>query len=136
LNHPFALTEHFEMRGFAYAIAALAAVGIAIGIGVSGPKQDSVDPVDQPASVAVAKAEPGNLVLAVPGMHCQFSCFPRVKETLEATAEVEKVELAPQSSPDALDNRQVIVHYKAGFDVASALQKLNEEGFEDSAVVQ
>jgi periplasmic mercuric ion binding protein len=121
------------MRGFAYAIAALAAVGIAIGIGSSATRQNQLD---QTASATVAKAEAGNLVLAVPEMHCQFSCFPRVKEALEATAEVEKVELAQQSSPEVLDNRQVIVHFKAGFDVASALQKLSDEGFTESSVVQ
>ena len=69
-------------------------------------------------------------------MHCEFACFPRVKETIENAAGVQEVQLAAQKEEGTIDNRQVVVKYDAGFDVASALTLLAEEGFADSDVVQ
>jgi cell fate (sporulation/competence/biofilm development) regulator YmcA (YheA/YmcA/DUF963 family) len=69
-------------------------------------------------------------------MHCSFSCFPRVKEALEKNEAVEQVALGPQKVEGTIDNRQVVVQYKAGFEVDSALKMLATEGFTDSQVVQ
>ncbi len=132
------------MRGFAYAIAAIAAVGIVIAIATM-PGQSASETTSAPAAAetlelvetsSTVKTEPGMLTLAVPEMHCEFACFPKVKETLESTAGVELVELAPQKEEGAIDNRQVIVTFKPGFDVNDAIARLSKEGFDDSDVVQ
>lgn len=128
------------MRGIAYAVAAIAAVGIMVGI-VSLPSTPSGPESDIPTGdVATVSAKPmeqaGTLTLEVPEMHCPFACYPRVKETLEGTEAVEMVELAPQKEEGVIDNRQVIVKYDAGFDLAGALAVLKKEGFTDSQVVQ
>lgn len=137
------------MRGLAYAIAAIAAVGIMIAIATM-PKEQSSDPATteiqtadtQPVAesaevlAATTDAEGGLVTIAVPEMHCEFACFPKVKETLEAVETVELVELGPQKEEGAIDNRQVIVKYKAGFDVNDAIARLSKEGFDDSDVVQ
>ena len=132
------------MRGFAYVIAVLAAVGIMIGI-VSFPSQRMPSTLEEGALGVSAEpvaaspelmAKAGTLTLAVPTMHCEFACFPRVKKTLEGTNGIESVELATQKEEGVLDNRQVIVNYDAGFDLNAALVSLVEEGFADSNVVQ
>jgi copper chaperone CopZ len=126
------------MRGLAYGIAAIAAVGIMIAIATTG----GPEPTDSPASATSVSAdvltmkESGTLTMAVPEMHCSFSCFPRVKEALEKNDAVEQVELGPQKEEGTIDNRQVVVRYKAGFEVDSALKMLAKEGFTDSQVVQ
>jgi copper chaperone CopZ len=132
------------MRGFAYVIAVLAAVGIMIGI-VSFPDQTapnhSEDGPDRSAAEPVSAsptlmAEAGTLTLAVPAMHCEFACFPKVKKTLESTNGIQSVALAAQKEDGVIDNRQVIVNYDTGFDLNAALVLLVEEGFPDSNVVQ
>jgi len=136
------------MRGFVYAIAALAAVGIMIAIATlpgdqpgdestaAASAETTTAGAKSPASpeVVAASAEGEALTLDVPKMHCEFACFPKVKETLENTEGVEVVELAPQKEAGAIDNRQVIVTYKESFDVDNALAKLEEAGFPESAV--
>jgi mercuric ion binding protein len=150
------------MRGLAYAIAAIAAVGIMFVIATM-PGEQSSDPTATPAtaetqtaetqtvaetqtqpaesaevlaSTTDAKAETESLTLAVPKMHCEFVCFPSVKETLESVETVELVELGPQKEEGAIDNRQVIVKFKPGFDVNDAVARLTKAGFGDSEVVQ
>ena len=148
------------MRGLAYAIAAIAAVGIMFVIATM-PGEQSSDPTATPAtaetqtaetqtvaetqpvesaevlaSTTDAKAETESLTLAVPKMHCEFVCFPNVKETLESVETVESVELGPQKEEGAIDNRQVIVKFKPGFDVNDAVARLTKAGFGDSEVVQ
>jgi copper chaperone CopZ len=132
--------ERLFMRGLAYVIAALAAVGIMIGI-ASYP--DRADTATDAANVTEASAEPaevmteaGTMTLAVPTMHCEFACFPRVKQTLEETAGVALVELAVQKEEGVIDNRQVVVKYEPGFDLKAALASLEKEGFSDPDVVQ
>ncbi|MFK8111878.1 MAG: heavy-metal-associated domain-containing protein [Rubripirellula sp.] len=122
-THSF-LKENQTMRGFAYVIAVVAAIGIMIGI-ANVPTDDSSE----------VMAEAGTLVVAVPKMSCEFSCFPHVKETLEAAEAVQLVELASQKEEGTIDNRQVIVKFDAGFDVAAALAALSKEGFGDSQIV-
>jgi hypothetical protein len=137
------------MRGAAYAVAAIAAVGIMIVI-ATRPADDTTETSSEPAvaeSQAVENsevlatttptaAEKQQLTLAVPEMHCEFACFPKIKETLEAEETVELVELGPQKEEGAIDNRQVIVTYKPGFDVDAAIALLDKEGFDDSELVQ
>ncbi len=125
------------MRGFAYVIAVLAAIGIMIGI-VSYPNQNEPTsnlPTTPPASAAIM-TQAGTLTIAVPTMQCEMACFPRVKTTLESNNGVQSVELATQKVEGALDNRQVIVNYDNGFDLNAALSALVEEGFPNSAVVE
>ncbi len=125
------------MRGFAYFIAVLAAIGIMIGI-VSYPNQSepsSSRPETTPAPAALM-TESGRLTIAVPTMQCEMACFPRVKITLEGNDHVQSVELATQEEEGVLDNRQVIVNYDNGFNLNAALSSLVEEGFPNSAVVK
>ena len=107
------------MRGLAYVIATIAAVGIMIGIAMS-PRQSS-DGLAAPATAVTATpdviSEAGTLTLSVPSMHCEFACFPRVKEAIESADGVEEVQLATQKEEGTIDNRQVVVKYDAGFDV-------------------
>ncbi len=131
------------MRGLAYAIAVIAAVGIMIGIATS--PQHSAEPTSNelaaPAAIAVSATpevmtEAGTLTLNVPSMHCEFACFPRVKEAIESADGVQEVQLAAQKEEGTIDNRQVVVKYDAGFDLGAALTLLSKEGFADSDVVQ
>ncbi|MBD54896.1 MAG: hypothetical protein CMM05_07435 [Rhodopirellula sp.] len=125
------------MRGFAYVIAVLAALGIMIGI-VSYPNQNeptSSRTATTPVSAALM-TESGTLTIAVPTMQCEMACFPRVKTTLEGKDGVQSVELATQKEEGVLDNRQVIVNYDNGFNLNAALSSLVEEGFPNSAVVE
>lgn len=133
------------MRGLAYVIAAIAAVGIMIGI-ASIPQENTPDgpAARQPVAAEPAAAntlsgvmaEAGSLTLNVPSMHCEFACYPRVKEAIEKVDGVQGVELAAQKEEGVIDNRQVIVQFDAGFDINSALALLAKEGFDDSDVVQ
>lgn len=125
------------MRGFAYVIAVLAAIGIMIGI-ASYPNQNEPTnsrPVTTPASAALM-TNSGTLTIAVPTMQCEMVCFPRVKTTLEGNDGVQSVELASQQEKGVLDNRQVIVNYDNGFNLNAAMSSLVEEGFPNSAVVE
>ncbi|TWU57612.1 heavy-metal-associated domain-containing protein [Rubripirellula reticaptiva] len=129
------------MRGIAYIIAVIAAVGIMIGIGSlpvdSTPANDGLGSAEAAVVTQVAAmAESGTLTLSVPEMMCPFSCYPRVKKTLEGTALVTSVELAPQKVEGEIDNRQVIVNYDAGFKLDDALEMLKEEGFNKNEMVQ
>lgn len=127
------------MRGFAYVVACIAAIGIMIGIGLMPVQQDTatssstISPVNDSESPSVF-ASSGSLTLDVPDMHCEFACFPRVKESIEGNDGVQSVELAEQQEEGVLDNRQVIVHYEAGFDLAKALTLLEKEGYESTPV--
>ena len=138
------------MRGVAYAVAAIAAVGIMIAIATKPADQatesspegavaetQTVENAEvMAASATPAAAETQQLTLAVPEMHCEFMCFPKVKKALESTDTVELVELGPQNEEEAVFNAQVIVTYKPGFDVNEAIELLSKEGFDDSELVQ
>ncbi|TWT80865.1 hypothetical protein CA13_23110 [Planctomycetes bacterium CA13] len=128
------------MRAVAYVVAALAAIIIIVAIAQSPTKKtvESNVTTDNEAVLASANVmdSDGELTLDVPEMHCPVSCYPRVKETLEASEAVEEVELAKQEKEGIIDNRQVIVHYKSGFDVDQAIAKLEKEGFAKSNVAK
>ncbi|MEM8667173.1 MAG: heavy-metal-associated domain-containing protein [Planctomycetota bacterium] len=125
------------MRAFVYSIAVLAAAGIMYAIAWM-PANNA----DAPAAESVAAesneimTEPGTLVLSVPSMHCAVACYPKVKESLESTPGISEVVLDEQKEEGVLDNRQVIVHYEAGFDLSQALANLTETGFDDAGRVQ
>lgn len=124
------------MRTPIYVLAALAAAFIAYSI-ASSPSQ----PVQQEAVAATAAgsqvfAEPGSMTLRVDDMHCEFGCFPKVKKTLEGFDEVVAVELDEQAEAGTLDNPQVVVTYRSGFDLAAAQGALAESGFAKSAPVE
>ena len=125
------------MRGIAYVIAAIAAVGIVIGI-ASIPKETAETNVQQATATSSPNvmAEAGVMTFDVPSMHCEFACYPRVKEAIENASGVQSVELAEQKEEGVIDNRQVVVKYDAGFDVNDALALLAKEGFGDSDIVQ
>ena len=80
--------------------------------------------------------EAGVVTIAVPSMHCEFACFPRVKEALEKAGSIQEVNLAEQKEEGVLDNRQVIVKYEPGFDPQGAIASLETAGYKDSNVVQ
>ncbi|MGB7329512.1 MAG: heavy-metal-associated domain-containing protein [Rubripirellula sp.] len=129
------------MRGIAYVIAVIAAVGIMITIGgLPGDNAAVPDGLGATETTEVtqvaAMADSGTLTLSVPEMMCPFSCYPRVKKTLESTAAVTSVELTPQKVEGEIDNRQVIVNYDAGFKLADALKMLQDEGFNKNEIVQ
>ena len=132
------------MRIVAYAVATLVAVAIMFAIANTGTESanDASQTASATASATSAKTvsantmtEAGTLVIAVPEMHCEFACFPKVKEALEATGAVQAVELAEQKEQGTIDNRQVVVKYDAGFDPDAAIKMLETNGFADSALV-
>ena len=122
------------MRGPAYVAAVIAAVGIMLVIA-----REPADQTDQDLPIAAettSAASLETLTLSVPEMHCQYACFPKVKNTLEQVDAVAEVQLAKQKDDSVLDNRQVIVKYKEGFDVDLAIGLLAEAGYTDSVLVQ
>ncbi|MEC8475048.1 MAG: heavy-metal-associated domain-containing protein [Planctomycetota bacterium] len=122
------------MRGTAYVAAVIAAVGIMLVIAREPANQnDQESPV---AAETTSAASLESLTLSVPEMHCQYACFPKVKDTLEQVDAVAEVQLAKQKDDSVLDNRQVIVKYREGFDVDEAIGLLAEAGYTDSALVQ
>lgn len=131
------------MKSIVYAVAGIAAMGIMIAL-IAVPNGTPATPT-APASAAAATAvsaspavlsEAGMLTLEVPSMHCQFACYPRVKESLEASTGVSEVTLAEQPDPNTLTVKKVIVKYNAGFDVDQALDLLKQEGFADATRIQ
>ena len=122
------------MRGPAYVAAVIAAVGIMLVIA-----REPADQTDQDLPIAAettSAASLETLTLSVPEMHCQYACFPKVKNTLEQVDAIAEVQLAKQKDDSVLDNRQVIVKYKEGFNVDEAIGLLAEAGYTDSALVQ
>ena len=81
-------------------------------------------------------AEDGKLTLDVPDMHCAVMCYPKIKKTLESDQNVAVVELADQKEEGMIDNPQVIVTYKAGFDLDAAIADLGKNGYENSKLVE
>ena len=122
------------MRGPAYVAAVIAAVGIMLVIAREPADQTNQDLPIAAETTSAASLE--TLTLSVPEMHCQYACFPKVKNTLEQVDAVAEVQLAKQKDDSVLDNRQVIVKYKEGFDVDEAIGLLAEAGYTDSVLVQ
>ncbi|MEM0925595.1 MAG: heavy metal-associated domain-containing protein, partial [Planctomycetota bacterium] len=76
------------------------------------------------------------VTLNVPKMHCSHACYPNVKKSLEKQSDVVSVELAPQKEEGVLDNRQIIMTYKEGYELDDALAVLENAGFGGSSVAE
>lgn len=129
------------MKTVAYVVAGLAALGIMIALIVSPTAEVTPSETAPPAASLVSTtsepmAEPGSMTFEVPGMHCQFACFPRVKETLESGEGVSEVVLAEQPDPNALTVKKVIVKYDTGFDPGKAIAALKQKGFNGAQQIQ
>ncbi|QEG00672.1 hypothetical protein Mal15_47430 [Stieleria maiorica] len=128
------------MRSLAYGAAILAAAGIMYLITMS-PSEPAGQTNESPAAAETASITPdadvntASLTMNVPEMHCPFACYPSVKENLEKRSDVLTVELAPQKEDGIIDNPQVIVTYKDGFDADQAIAQLEAAGFSGSTVV-
>lgn len=126
------------MRSAVYALAAIAAAGIAYLFATVPPSGDA--PAAPSASVSTAShqvmPEAGTLTLRVDDMHCPFACYPAVKKTLEAQGNVVAVELDEQKEEGAIDNPQVLVKYESGFDLTAALDALGKKGFSKHSVIE
>lgn len=137
------------MRSPIYFVAALAAAGIAYylaappqdGAGLATTGQNVVatpqDGADSAADAGTSQVlvDTGTLVLRVDDMHCEFACFPKVKQTLQELDNVVAVELDEQAEAGTLDNPQVVIDYEPGFDLGFARQALAKKGFAKSSVV-
>ena len=96
------------MRGVVYLIAAVAAAGIMLGIAYYPmPDEAGTTTTDTDSAPVTLMSAAGSMTIAVPEMHCEVACFPRVKE-----------------------------NYEQGFNPSSALAALVEEGFPGSTVVE
>lgn len=124
------------MRAVVYSVAVLVAAGVMYLVAIT--PEEKADPTIQTVAAEPHEvmSEAGTVTLSVPSMHCEFACYPRVKESIESVAGVTEVALDEQKEEGVLDNRQVVVSYDAGFDLTSALANLSSEGFKDADVVQ
>lgn len=85
--------------------------------------------------VAEVPATATHVSIKVPDMECPFACWPKVEKILAAQPGVERVTLSPQQDDNIIDNPQVEVELKPGFDLAAALAALDEGEFHNSIVV-
>lgn len=130
------------MRSFAYCAAILAAAGIMYFITMT-PPQPATETASPAASAETstpiasdADIKTASLTMNVPEMHCPVMCYPSVKKNLEERDDVMAVELAPQKEEGVIDNPQIIVTYKEGFDADKAIAMLDSVGFAGTTVVK
>lgn len=140
------------MRTPIYIVAILVAAGVAYflaqtppGSGQGATNQGAgAQRVVSTSSASGANAEPvasqvlvdtGTIVLRVEDMHCEFACYPKVRETLEGFDGVVSVELDEQAEKGTLDNPQVLITYNPGFDLGAARAALAKKGYARSSVV-
>jgi len=129
------------MRSAVYALAAIAAAGIAY-VFATVPAPVETAPVGAGSSLATTTAshqvmdEAGMLTLRVDDMHCPFACYPSVKGALESQGSVVGVELDEQKVDGTIDNPQVLIKYEPGFDVTAAMEALSKKGFAKHSVVE
>ena len=119
------------MQKLLYAATALVALGLGYAI-VNYESPATATAVIDAESIS---SEAGSLTLEVPNMHCQYSCFPRVKDALEQSDSVESVDLVAQADDGPFDPR-VVVNYRAGFDLNAARTGLAEAGYPEATIVQ
>lgn len=126
------------MRSAVYALAAVAAAGIAYLFATVPPTgETSAEPaVTATASSHTVMEEAGALTLRVDDMHCPFACYPAVKGALEGQGNVVGVELDKQKEEGVIDNPQVVINYGPGFDLTAAMDALSKKGFGKHSVVQ
>lgn len=110
----------------------------------SAPPADPAKPADAPAAEEGKQSSTGkagavkfvaDTSLKVPTMSCPHGCWPTVKETLAKQPGVEAVELAKQSSEDAIDNPVVYIKLNGKFDSKAAVDALAKAGFDNAEVV-
>lgn len=110
----------------------------------SAPPADPAKPADAPAGEEAKQSNAGkagaakfvaDTSLKVPTMSCPHGCWPTVKDTLAAQPGVEAVELAKQSSDDAIDNPVVYIKLNGKFNSKAAVDALAKAGFENAEVV-
>lgn len=141
------------MRTPIYLVAILVAAGVAYflaqtpagsGQGATNQGAGEAQRVVSTSSATGANAEPvasqvlvdtGTIVLRVEDMHCEFACYPKVRETLEGFDGVVSVELDEQAEKGTLDNPQVLITYNPGFDLGAARAALAKKGYSRSSVV-
>lgn len=85
--------------------------------------------------VAEVPATATHVSIKVPDMECPFACWPKVEKILAAQPGVERVALSPQKDENIIDNPQVEVDLKPGFDLEAALAALDQGEFHNSTVV-
>ncbi|MEM6468533.1 MAG: hypothetical protein AAF802_03110 [Planctomycetota bacterium] len=125
------------MRTIVYGLAILIAVGIMYSITMSPGDSASTDgETSEIASAAPVNVQTTSVTLNVPKMHCAHGCYPTVKESLENEAGIVSVELAPQKEEGVLDNRQVIMTCKDGYEPNEALAVLENVGFGGASVAE
>lgn len=137
ISGPPNFEDVFAMRSFVYVIAVLAAAGIAYWIAVAPPEQtvqQAVVSEASPENASQVLVDAGTLVLRVDDMHCQYNCYPKVKETLQGFDGVVAVELDEQGDNETF-NPQVVIDYDPGFDLGAAQGALAGQGFAKSSVV-
>jgi copper chaperone CopZ len=107
------------------AIFLLSGIGALAAIALSGASQDSsgaaATAAAEPAAPAVETPD-GAVVYSVPDMHCEFACAPKVRETLQGIAGVEKVETN-------VENQTVTIFTNGDFNTKTALAALSEAGY-------
>jgi copper chaperone CopZ len=134
------------MRPTIYLVASLAAAGIAYYLASpsgSTPLTETrmAESADSGTGLAATPVtsqvmvDSGLLVLRVEDMHCEYACYPKVRETLEGLDQVVSVELDDQAEEGTLDNPQVLITYDPGFDLGAARSALAQRGFAKSSVV-
>lgn len=135
------------MRSTIYLVASLAAAGIAFYLSSPDSTGSGETPTaasagsDAAADLAATPVasqvlvDSGLLVLRVDDMHCEYGCFPKVRETLESFDKVVSVELDDQAEEGTLDNPQVLISYDPGFDLGAARAALAKKGFAKSSLV-
>lgn len=127
------------MRSPIYFVAALTAAGIAFLLASTPKVERPVVATPSPAEVTPVASQvlvdSGTLVLRVEDMHCEFACFPKVRETLQGFDKVVSVELDEQAEAGTLDNPQVLITYDPGFDLGAARSALAAKGFAKSTIV-
>lgn len=127
------------MRSPIYFVAALAAAGIAFFLASTPEVERPVVATPSPSAVTPVASQvlvdSGTLVLRVEDMHCEFACFPKVRDTLQGFDKVVSVELDDQAEAGTLDNPQVLITYDPGFDLGAARSALAAKGFAKSTIV-
>ena len=94
-------------------VAAIAAFGV----------QSSAGPAAEVPPAAAATSQAGQtLTLSVPGMHCEFACAPKVRETLAAVPGVNTVETD-------VETKTATVVVGEGFKLDVAVAKLEKAGY-------
>lgn len=126
------------MRSAVYALAAVAAAGIAYFFATApAPAAPSAQaPAAKTVAAHQVMPQSGTMTLRVDNMHCPFACYPAVKSALEGEAKVLAVELDKQRAEGAIDNPQVLIKYDSGFDLTAALAALSKKGFDKHSVVE